>query len=101
MLLQRAGDEVLLDLARRIARRREVEILRQLLRDRRAAGGELLPLPVALERFLHRLDVDAMMLEERVVFGHEHGPPQRRRDAGVRDPLPAQLVALALRAQLL
>ena len=90
MILERARDEILLHLAQRIARRREVEILGQLLRDGRAALRDLLALPIPLNRLLHRLHIDAAVFVEVLVFGGEEcvdDPLRDRLDRQVEPPL--------------
>jgi hypothetical protein len=78
----------------RVARRRQVEILGQLLRD--GAGP---PRCVALlERVLQRLadlfHVDAFVSEEGAVLRDDDGPLEVRRDPPVRHP-PLHLTDLA------
>ena len=69
-----------------ILRRREVEILGELLRNGAGAARELHALEVDLHRLLELLEVDAAVLPERRVFGHDHGALQARRDASVVHP---------------
>jgi len=56
--------------------RREIKVFRELLRNGRSTVRDLPPLPVFLDRFLQRGDIDAVVLVEVVVFGDEDG---RRR----------------------
>ena len=76
----------LAQLAQRVLRRRQIQVLRQLLRDRAAAAHEPPARPVDLERLLQLLEVHALVLPERVVFGDEDGALQVGRDVAVADP---------------
>ena len=62
--LEPPRDQQLLHLAHRIARRRQVQVLRELLRDGAAAAQELPFLPVLLERRLDLVEIDAVVIEE-------------------------------------
>ena len=64
-------DQELRQLAIRIARRRQIEILRELLRDRRSAAERLGAIPVGLERRADLADVDPLVREERGVLGDD------------------------------
>ena len=77
-----------------IPRRRQVEVLGELLRDGAAAARELALLPVLLERLLQLVEVDALVREERGVLGDQHRALELRRDALVRHP-PLHLHGLA------
>jgi RNase P subunit RPR2 len=83
---QTARDHQLFQLADRIARRRQVQVLRQLLRDRACAAREAPLLPVGFQRRAKLLQIDAVVLEKRCVFGHEHRTPQVTRELRVRHP---------------
>src|SRR6266850_5185019 len=70
--LELPGQNALTRLAQRVARRREPQILRELLGDRRGAARDL----ALLDRLRHRLaDVaggEAVVAKEADVLGHEH-----------------------------
>ena len=76
----------LTNLAQRIARGRQIEILRQLLRDRAGAAQRRPALDAGLDRLLDLRDVDALVIEEGAVLGGEHGPAQVHGDPRVRHP---------------
>ena len=88
MVFERPGDEVLLHFAKRIARRREVEVLRQLLRDRRAAMRQLFVRPVFLDGFLQPFHVHRVVFEAegRAVRADDLLPLHRRRRPASRGP---------------
>src|SRR6185436_20234061 len=69
MALEPAGDRELSELAPGGPGRREVEVLGELLRDRRAADLELALFPVLLEGAAHRVPVDALVLPEAGILG--------------------------------
>ena len=97
--LEPPRDEQLAQLAQRVLRRRQVEVLRQLLRDRAAAAEERALLEVPLERLADLLDVDPLVLPEAGVLRDEHGPLECRRDPAVAHPplLAARRLALGAR----
>ncbi len=97
--LESSRDQQLPDFANGVLRRRQVEILRQLLRNRAGAARELHPLEVRLHRFLELLVVDTFVLPERAVFGHDHGAFELRGYSCVRHPPldTARLLALLAR----
>src|SRR4030095_3408037 len=68
-------------------RGREIEILRELLRNGARASHQAATLPIGLERLLDFDKIDAFMAPESRVLGHEHSALQMRRDAPVRYPL--------------
>jgi hypothetical protein len=85
--LESSRDHHFLELAQGVLRRREIEILRELLRDRAGAAGELPFFPIGFERRANLREVDAFVIEKRAVLSHEHGPTQRTGDSRIRDPL--------------
>ena len=98
-MLDHDGDERLLPLAPGRALARQEEILRQLLRDGRAARDDAALLAVLLARFLDRFPVEALMIDETRVFRDHDRALQVRRDALVRHPRVAQLGLRVLLAQ--
>ena len=95
VLLERPGEQRLLQLAQGIARRREPEILRQLLREGRGAARHLPLLPGLLHRLLQLLDGKAVVREEVDVLRHQHRQLELGRDARIGHRPPGDLVALA------
>src|SRR5258705_64792 len=91
-----ARDDQLAQLADGVARRRQVQVLRQLLRDGAPAANRLPFLDVVPDRNLQLLHVDPLVLPEGVVFGDEHGALQVLRDARVGDPHLVMTERLAL-----
>ena len=75
----------------RLRDRRQVEVLRELLRDRAAADRELAARRGSIERLLDRVPVDAVVPVEAVVLRVDHGGAQVARDLAERAPLPLQL----------
>ena len=92
--LERPRQKKLLELPKRISRRREVEVLGQLLRDRGAAVREFAILQVASKRSLNSFHVDGVVFIEGVVLRHEHRAAKVRRDAAIGDEVIAERVVL-------
>src|SRR5205085_1477360 len=61
-------NDELAQLAQRVLRWREIEVLRQLLRDRAAAAQQPAARPVELDRLLQLIDVDAFVPPESIVL---------------------------------
>ena len=61
------------------ARAGQEQVLRELLRDRRAAGDDAAALLVLLERELDAVPVEAFVLDEFRILGGDHRALQRRR----------------------
>ena len=68
----------------------EIEVLRELLRDRAATPAQLALLPVACECLLEAFPIKPMVLVERRVFRHDDRLLQMGRDARQRHPGPGQ-----------
>src|SRR5437016_6001101 len=66
--LEPASDDELAEFTQWVPRRRKIQILRELLSDCAAASQQPPARPVGLQRFLQLLEVDALMLPERIVF---------------------------------
>ena len=82
--LEPPRDDELAQLAQRVLRRRQIEVLGELLRDGAAAAKKASARPVGLERLLQLLEIHALVLPERIVFGDEHGALQTRARCGCR-----------------
>ena len=98
--LEPPRDEQLAQLAHGNARRRQVEVLRQLLGDGAGAAREAAILPVAFERGLDLVEVDAVVIEERGVLRDDHRALQMRRDLPVGHPAVADAELALLRLRL-
>jgi hypothetical protein len=100
--LEAHGEDQLLELPPRRARRAQPQVLRQLLRDRAAAAHDLVRAEVLLRREPDLVPVEPVVGEELVVLRNEDGPAQRGRNMLERHPVPrflvvaAQIVRLAL-----
>ena len=94
--LEAPGDDELAQLAPGRPRGREVEVLGELLGDRRAADLQLALLPVLLEGAAHRVPVHAVVLPEARVLGGDDGALQLGRDPRERHRRPLEPRALAL-----
>ncbi len=84
--LQANRQQNLRHLAERIARGAEVQVLRELLRDRAPAADDTLLLPVHARGLLHLGQVESVVSIERRVLTHENRTPQARRDTLDRHP---------------
>ena len=100
MRLQHHRDHGLLRLAPVAARRRQEQVLRELLGDRRSAGDHA-PLPLILfHRELDAVPVEAFVVDELRILGGDQRALQVDRDALVRDVAIAKLDGGRLRGQL-
>src|SRR3954447_2551885 len=86
MLFQLAGNENFLKFSERVAGRRKIQILCQLLRDGACSARHALFIPILLCGFLDLSPVEARMREERAVLGNQYGISQMNGDFFVRDP---------------
>src|SRR5688572_19733166 len=73
LVFESVCDHELLQLAHWIFTRREIEVLRQLLRDRRSAMREAAVRPVLPHGLLDSFDIDAFVLVEAGVFRYQDG----------------------------
>ena len=90
-----ARDHQLRELALRAVRRRQVEVLRELLRDGRGAARGHAAADAVFERHAQLVEVEAVVLPERGVLRHDHGALERGRDAVVAHPSPRRPPRLA------
>ena len=88
--LQQHGDHRLLRLAHVALLGRQEQVLRELLRDRRAARHDAALFLVLLERFLDAVPVEPRVLDEFRVLGGDHRALELRRDPRVGHPRVAQ-----------
>src|SRR2546425_9523384 len=88
--LELPGDQRFMHFAQEALLGGEVEVLRQLLRDRAPPALQLSLLPIARERLLEALPIKPVVLVERRVLRHDDRPLQMRRDARQRRPGPGR-----------
>jgi len=98
--LELPGQERLLRLAQRVARRGEPEVLGELLGDGGRPARELAVPQRVLERVLHLGEREAVVREEADVLGDQHRALERGRDRGVGRPGPGDAGRTARRALL-
>src|SRR6185437_2026414 len=85
--LEHQRDQRFLRLAPIASLRREKQILRELLRDRRSAGNDASAPHVLVERLLDSVPVEAFMLDEFRVLRGDDGTLQLGRYPVVSNPL--------------
>ncbi len=73
LLFELMGEQCLFDLSQGIPGRREIEVLRELLRDRRGSAREAFVLPGVFECGFHLGGIESVVAEERGVFADQHG----------------------------
>jgi len=97
--LELPGDEKLADFAHRVSRRREIEVLRQLLGDRRTAARDFAFVDALLDDLFELFRVDSFMLVETAVLGDDHRATEPGGDSADRYPSVVDPVVLPFAAQ--